>query len=211
MTDCSHCQVRSFVFDPLFVSGGSQTIFDQKYIHPLISVRAFPGAALYWKDPVHRIVLEHVKDAHEACETETAAFEYDMRYHLSKALFTVFKAYEQELLEKRDIVVHSGRTQAVLSYIHAHYDEAISLSDLADAANICEREVQRCFHKDLNVSPVTYIQRYRINMACKMLIETNQSVTEIGLSCGFSNSSHFCRIFRQRTGSSPQVFRTHNR
>ena len=95
----------------------------------------------------------------------------------------------------------------MLDYIHKYYNEPITLSDLAMEISVCEREVQRYFHKDLSMSPISYIQKYRIYIACKMLINSQQSITEIGLACGFSNSSHFCRIFRKHMGCSPNNFR----
>jgi AraC-like DNA-binding protein len=210
MEDCERCQVRSFVFDPVLVSGGSDTLFHEKYILPLISVSAFPGTALYDRAPTHHIVLEHIKKAHRASEDEQGAYEYDVRYHLSKALYYIYKDNEQLLTERRDIVVHSHRTRAMLDYIHKHYDEPITLADLAEEISVCDREVQRYFRKDLNTSPVSYIRHYRIHVACKMLLDSQKPVTEIGLACGFSNSSHFCRIFREVMGCSPQSFRKKN-
>lgn len=211
LDNCDSCQVRSFVFDPVLLSGGTDTVFAEKYVKPIITVSAFPGAGLYDREPVQHEILEHVKLAHYACESEEDAFEYDVRYHLSKALYYVYKENEQLLSEKSGIIVHSHRTRAMLDYIHKHYDETITLADLAQEINVCEREVQRYFRKDLNTSPISYIQQYRIHIASKMLIDSEQPITEIGLMCGFSNSSHFCRIFREHMGSSPQSFRKKNR
>lgn len=211
LNNCDSCQVRSFVFDPVLVSGGADTVFAEKYINPIISVSAFPGTGLYDRKPVHHDILEHIKQAHHACESEQDAYEYEVRYHMSKALYQIYKDNEQLLREKSDVIVHSRRTRTMLDYIHKHYDEGITLTDLAGEINVCEREVQRYFRKDLNISPIRYIQQYRIHMACKMLIESGQPITEIGLLCGFSNSSHFCRIFREHMGCSPQTFRKNNR
>ena len=91
MKDCYSCQVRSLVFDPVLVSGGANTIFDENYIKPLITVSAFPGIALYDREPSQHIILECIKKAHRACEDERSAYEYDVRYYLSKASITYIR------------------------------------------------------------------------------------------------------------------------
>lgn len=126
------------------------------------------------------------------------------------ALFGIRCLFQVELKELEDISFHSRRTRAILDYIHHHYFEPVTLSDMAASASICEREMQRCFRADLHLSPITYLQNYRIHIARKMLLESRQSVLEIGMACGFQNPSHFCRIFRKHTGSSPMEFRQNN-
>ena len=210
MTDCPLCQVRSIVADPLLLSGGPDTVFQEKYISPVTGVRAFPGAALFAGNSKHRDILEHIKKAHAACETEQDAFEYAVRYHLSMALSGIRFLFQEKLKELEDTSFHSRRTRAILDYIHHHYSEPVTLPDMAASASICEREVQRCFRADLHLSPITYLQNYRIHIARKMLLESRQSVLEIGMACGFQNPSHFCRIFRKHTGSSPMEFRQNN-
>jgi AraC-like DNA-binding protein len=64
-----------------------------------------------------------------------------------------------------------------------------------------------CFRKELGVTPIAYLHRYRVNQAKQLLIDTSKSITEIALEVGFSDSSYFGRIFRRETGVSPQGFR----
>jgi len=210
MTGCPLCQVRSIVIDPLLLSGGEDTVFQEKYISPVIHVPAFPGAALLESDPQHADILTHIKKAHTACETEQDAYECTVRYHLSMAMNGILRCFQAELKELASVAYHSRRTRTILDYIHEHYAQPLTLADMAASASICEREVQRCFRADLRLSPAAYLQNYRIHIARKMLLESSRSVLEIGMACGFQNPSHFCRIFRKHTGSSPAEFRQNN-
>ena len=207
MLDCEHCRARSLVVDPLLLTGGADTIYFRKYIEPVITAVAFSGMVLHHDIPGHRTILEHIKTAHDYCMDEPDGYEYDVRYHLSKALHLICADSREELARLENVSVHSRRIREMLNYIYHHYDEDISLKDLAASAGICEREAQRCFKTDLGYSPIGYLQRYRIHIACKLLLENGDSVLDTGLACGFPNPSHFCRIFRKYMGVTPLSYR----
>jgi AraC-like DNA-binding protein len=59
----------------------------------------------------------------------------------------------------------------------------------------------------LGLTPVAYLNRYRVQQARQLLKTTHKSITEIALDVGFSGSSYFSRIFRRETGMSPEAYR----
>ena len=91
-------------------------------------------------------------------------------------------------------------------YIHEHYMESISLEDAARHVNISKEYLARCFHQDLGITLVTYLNRYRVQQA-KMLLEKGaHNLTEVALQTGFSSSAYFSRVFRQEVGMSPREY-----
>ena len=97
----------------------------------------------------------------------------------------------------------------VMAYIHQNFVDPISRVDMADYADVSERHLDRCFQQDMGITPIAYLNRYRVKQAKTLLIETARTVTEIALDVGFSNSSHFSRVFRREVGSSPSIYRKH--
>ena len=57
------------------------------------------------------------------------------------------------------------------------------------------------------MTPVAYLNRYRVQQAKQLLTYTHKSITEIALDVGFSGSGYFSRIFRRETGMSPEAYR----
>ncbi|MCD8362677.1 MAG: helix-turn-helix domain-containing protein [Lachnospiraceae bacterium] len=206
---CEHCSTNSMVFDANLISGGPGTVYDEKYIHPLVSSTAFLGTALFSKVREQQQVLAHIQAAHDSCREEQVGYEYDVRYHLSRALLAIFME-NRECLSSGAADGQMGRVRDMLAYVHENYASPITVAELSRAANICERECQRCFRNILRQSPMEYVQQYRIQIAGKLLLETKKSVLETGLAAGFSNPSHFCKIFRKYMGCSPTAFRKRN-
>ncbi len=93
-----------------------------------------------------------------------------------------------------------------LAYIHAEYAQPISRETIADHVNVSSRHLNRCFRQELGISPVTYLNRYRIKQAKALLQRGEHTITSIGLEVGFSSSGYFTRIFRQELGLSPRDY-----
>jgi signal transduction histidine kinase/DNA-binding LacI/PurR family transcriptional regulator/AraC-like DNA-binding protein len=97
--------------------------------------------------------------------------------------------------------------RATMAYIHQHYAEPISRTELAAHACVNERYLTRCFRQETGLTPVTYLNRYRIRQA-RILLETPQaSITEVALQTGFSDSNYFTRIFQREVGVTPAAYR----
>jgi AraC-like DNA-binding protein len=92
-------------------------------------------------------------------------------------------------------------------FIHHHFDHKITLDDIAAAGSICRSRCCELFNKFIGQSPNSYLVRYRIQKSSEMLLETNRSISEIALVCGFQSPSYFSYVFRKETGLKPQDYR----
>ena len=97
-----------------------------------------------------------------------------------------------------------------MAYIHTHYPEPLGREEIAEHVGISPDYLTDCFRQELGITPITYIRRYRIRQACELLRNSEQSITQIGLAVGFSDSAHFTRTFQRELNMTPRAFR-HNR
>lgn len=93
-----------------------------------------------------------------------------------------------------------------MAYIHEHYDEPITREELATFVSVSPRYLTRCFHEETGLTPVTYLNRYRINQAKQLLERGDNTITEVALDVGFSNSNYFGRVFRREVGAPPSAY-----
>ncbi len=130
---------------------------------------------------------------------------------LSKGLFSAEETLahiEKILTRDRQLGSEAQRTvRKVMAYIHQHYHEALSRSDLASYAGVSERHLDRCFQQNMGITPVNYLNRYRVRQAKALLSQTDDTLTEIALNVGFSSSSQFSRVFKREMGTSPSTYR----
>jgi AraC-like DNA-binding protein len=92
-------------------------------------------------------------------------------------------------------------------FIHRYYDQKITLEDIAAAGTVCRSRCCELFGNYISLTPNTYLTRYRIQKSCEMLRETNRSIIEIAIACGFQSGSYFSHVFRKEMGFIPQEYR----
>ena len=92
-------------------------------------------------------------------------------------------------------------------YLNQNVKSQIVRWKLADAVNVSEDYLTRIFHRELGLSLWEYLNRYRICISRKLLLETTDSVYEIAERSGFQDQAYFCRVFKKIYGISPGKIR----
>lgn len=130
---------------------------------------------------------------------------------LGKGLFGLEETLthiEAALARKRELSSEAQRlVRQAMAYLHEHYAEPISREDLARHVGLSDDYLTSCFRRELGLTPIAYLNRYRIQQAKQLLTNTHKTITEIALDVGFSGSSYFSRIFRRETGMTPEAYR----
>ncbi|MDJ0703007.1 MAG: AraC family transcriptional regulator [Leptolyngbyaceae cyanobacterium MO_188.B28] len=122
--------------------------------------------------------------------------------HLLRQYCTVegkFKRYEGGLSKYK--------LDKVLAYIHTYQSSDISLEAIAQQAGLSKYYFSQMFKQSIGVSPYQYVLQLRVEKAKTLLKQTQMSITDIALECGFANQSHLSRHFRMRMGVSPKMYR----
>jgi transcriptional regulator GlxA family with amidase domain len=83
-------------------------------------------------------------------------------------------------------------------------EEPLSRSGLAVTAGLSTRQLERLFRKYLNRSPARYYLELRLNKARLLLLQTNMSIIDVALACGFVSASHFSKCYRDFFGRTPR-------
>ncbi|MBE9110123.1 helix-turn-helix transcriptional regulator [Nodosilinea sp. LEGE 07298] len=95
----------------------------------------------------------------------------------------------------------------VLDYVHAMLDADLKLADLAAIAGLSPFHFSHQFKQAMGVAPYQYVLQQRVERAKQLLKQTNHSIVEIALLCGFNSHSHLSKQFRQATGTTPSAYR----
>jgi AraC-like DNA-binding protein len=115
---------------------------------------------------------------------------------------------EAALARKRKLGSEAQRlVRQAMAYVHQHYAEPISRDDMADHLGMSGDYLSHCFRTEVGMTPITYLNRYRVNKARVLLAESELNVTEVAMAVGFSDSGYFSRVFRRQVGVSPDAYR----
>jgi transcriptional regulator GlxA family with amidase domain len=106
-------------------------------------------------------------------------------------------------LQARFGVLQPKLTEAV-TLMEANIEEPLSTDDIAQLAGISRRQLERLFKQYLGSLPSRYYLELRLKRARQLLRDTNHSIVQVGLMCGFSSGSHFSTAFGALFGNTPR-------
>jgi transcriptional regulator GlxA family with amidase domain len=110
---------------------------------------------------------------------------------------------QQRLSIPTRIGVRHPKLSSVIQVMEVHIEEPISPSNLASDVGMSTRQLERLFRRYLNRSPKRYYMEIRLQKARNLLMQTEMSVINVALSCGFSSPSHFSKCYRAHYDTTP--------
>ena len=103
------------------------------------------------------------------------------------------------------------RCNRLITFIEANYASQLSNQDLADLLHLSKDRFEHFFRENFGITPLQYIQNYRMKMAKKMIKEGNIPVSKVAQMVGFADYNYFGRTFRNHFGCTPtQMAKEHN-
>ncbi|MFZ8941464.1 MAG: GlxA family transcriptional regulator [Gemmobacter sp.] len=101
------------------------------------------------------------------------------------------------------IGVRHPKLAQVIGMMEAAIEEPVSPSELAEDVGMSTRQLERLFRRYLNRSPKRYYMELRLQKARNLLMQTDMSVINVALACGFASPSHFSKCYRAQYNTTP--------
>lgn len=131
-------------------------------------------------------------------DTDNVFDEYICYYEIVKILSLVSQIKAQKL---------PVNLKDTLLYIKENYKEKITIEGLAKIANLSPSHFFAIFKKTMGVSPIAYLNNYRLSMAVELLLKSENTIAEISDSVGINDSIYFNKMFRKAYQMSPSKYR----
>ncbi len=106
-----------------------------------------------------------------------------------------------------DKSLEDNSIQCIIDYINHHFSEKITVKSLCNLVNMSESNFNKLFKKQISSSPIEYLINLRLKKAKKFLRETNYTITDIAIRCGFYSASHFSSCFMKQLGITPSDYK----
>ena len=201
------CVYECIVYTPQFLSMPQSDFFDALTGHTLFINEYFPytdAASDGLRAITDAIFLALREDGEEARFAVVGGFYRMLGWLCGHHAYT--ESLSMQTADARD-EKNVQKLKHVLSFIRGAYDRPISLDEMAAAADMSPQYFCTFFKQMTDKTPFAYVNAYRIERACRKLLGTDQSVTDIAYSCGFNDLSYFIKTFKAEKGMTPRAFR----
>lgn len=129
-------------------------------------------------------------------------------YFCSGYAYTFMMCLNETLQKEISEGNHNDAVLNCVNYIHTHYREEITLPFLTGMCGVSAAQLSKKFKIAYHMSPIQYLIRYRIDMACALLLRSNEKVEDIAVKVGFHDPNYFTRMFKQLMGMTPREYRS---
>lgn len=200
------CVLDSHLFHPVFLSGHFKSVFETKYLNPVIQNRNLDLLCLWGTTPEQKKILGKLRQLSQLQNTP------DTEFQTRNLLSEIWLLLLDEIRNADNSIFHvpqknQDRILTMMSYIQENFAEKLTLEEIADSAAVSTRECLRCFRAAIHQSPMEYLIEYRVQRAKKLLETTDLSITDIALGCGFNSNSYFTKLFHRSCGKTPNAYR----
>ncbi len=205
--DFSYCNI---IFDPaqflesypeLLGIPGYHALF---HVEPLLRVDHRFTSKLHLEGELLRQTFEFIEALKKEYEENQAGMKTLIQCILVQLVVSLARQISQPQSAARHTVL---RLSQAISFIELNYAEPIVLQDIVDAACMSKSSLIRWFQQCYKTSPLRYLRDHRLKKASILLKETKDSITDIALAVGFSDSNYFGRAFQQLFNMSPREYR----
>lgn len=201
--------IQVFVFKPEVLTGNDAGTVYRKFFLPVIG-SDIHGCRISPDTADESVIIDTLKKL-SAINYQTPEYELECVALLSKVWQHVFRYISDpqnpSIKTKKMPSGRDNEIRSMLSYIHENYNQKINIDSLMRHSNISRSECFRCFKFFTGKNPVEYINEYRLSKAAHLLRETDMTLTDICFTCGFSGSSYFGKMFKEKYRCSPLQYR----
>lgn len=158
------------------------------------------------RDDVLSMLLEQMRVELTSRNAASALFLQGLAHCMAVHLAREYLDNSADDIARRN-ALPAFKLRRVLATMEANLSGEFSLGELAEEVGMSEYHFSRLFKKATGHSPSQFFIRLRMARARQLLLETDQSIIDIGLEVGYSSPSHFSQIFKREVGLTPSQYR----
>ncbi len=201
----TECHFICILLSPSLLS--SNEYFVCNFLNPLLQNVHFPYQKLTPASPWQNLILHELSALSEANFDKLRPFLIMQRYsHILDLLSENMCSFSHDIQNTDDI----QSLTAMIGYVQKNYQNKLLIRDISSAGNCCKTKCTSLFQKYLSVSPMSYLNNYRLEKGNYLLRNTAMSITDIAYACGFSSTSYFCELFHKHYNITPGTYRKQN-
>ncbi|MCR5196839.1 MAG: AraC family transcriptional regulator [Pseudobutyrivibrio sp.] len=197
-------EYENIIFDGKMFSSATDDFYDQ-FLLPFFDNTVFVPRIFRQGVTGYESIRRYLDANDNISRHREGAWGLAIKGNLYLLLFDLVTLYEMPA--SADSIRRIDRLKPVIKYVENNYGSHIAIADMADLAGFSESHFMRFFKESFGVSFVTYLNDYRLSMAARLLLSTEDNVLNIAQLVGFENLSHFNRSFKRKYGKTPREYR----
>ena len=200
-------EYENILLDPAMLISGEQDLCAQQFILPLLNnhIRTetfFTPALSYYSE-----IASCIREIDQLCDIRPKGYQLPVKGRLFQLMYLLIS----NQISKKNI--SSARSKSldklkmILKYVEEHYDEPTTIDDMADLTHYSKSHFMKFFKSHMGMGFIEYLNDYRLTIAARQLVSSDESILTVASLSGFDNLSYFNRLFRRKYHTTPGAYR----
>lgn len=197
------------MFEPQLV-WSSESHFDYQYMEPFFERSSNFNNKIDSKSEIGQKIFALLAEIEEEYVNRTVGYKLMIKAKLLHIITYLIRHYQDSSKTTESISSKSKRLEKlekVFEYINRNFSQKIELHTLAEIAFMSPNYFSTFFKLSTGFTPIEYLNKIRITKSIELLRETDLTISQIALDCGFNNLANFNKIFKHFTETTPSQIR----
>lgn len=199
-------EYENILFKPALLCSSGQDFCREKFLNPMFSGEIKISPLISCKYTFHRELLQLINNIDSLCDSCPIGYQLAVKGYLFQIMYILVSAANEENTSRRQ-KKSLEKIKSTLAYIEDNYQSNISIDDIASHCFYSKSFFMRFFKENMGMSFTRYLNDYRLEIAAKLLIDTDGNILDIAAGTGFENLSYFNRCFKRKYGEAPGKYR----
>lgn len=188
----------------MLISKISDTVEAEIFI-PLLAGNVTIRRLVTHDDDIYPPLAGCLNRADNICRTFPKGYKLMIKSCLYEFFYILFSASEESSAPKSNKNI--DRIKTILNYIEVNYRSDITIEKIADVCGFSCSHFMKFFKNSMGSSFTSYLNDYRLSMAARLLLSSDDNIIDVAADCGYENLSYFNRIFKKKYGVTPSLYR----
>lgn len=195
---------ETYVFHLNFLGANATDICATRYLAPMMNQEYSVPFLIKPKHPAYVSLRTLFRQIVFMYNEAGVGYELSLKSLFLQTIFLLLQ-YSKKI-GTPDAETSSDKLKNVLDYIETHFENPISVSELAKLCYFSDYHFMRFFKKHMNMTCVEYINNVRLEKSVELFQKGNTSILDVSMSVGFRNLSYFHRAFKRKYHMTPLSF-----
>lgn len=200
-------EYENVIFHPELLEASGADMSFQTFLYPIFSMKLAVPSVLTKKDSVYTAVRNCLDQNDQICMRFPDGYPLAIKgnlFTLFFALYTNYASQKRVPSAKKNI----EKLKTVIKYVELNYASPMTIAQMADLAGFSESHFMKYFKQTMGVPFTSYLNSYRLTMAGRLLLQSDDTILSIAAEVGFDNLSYFNRAFKRQYGMTPSAYRS---
>lgn len=200
------CTYLSITFHPRFLYGYESSGLQTKYVNFITENGSWASLHLQGAAKWHKEIIAQMEEIYQLSLDKPMDYELQVHILLMQIWQKLYRYFSQLPAKEEQPRENTQRIQKIIAYIQEHYDQNVTLEEIAGQVNICKSECCRFFKKYMNMTIFEYLMFLRVQNSLPLL-KRGESISVTAGKVGFSSAAYYGQIFKRYMKCTPKEYR----